>query len=154
MKLMINGAVTLGTYDGANIEIFEQAGLENNYVFGKRVEELDAIRTSYHPMSIYESQPRIKRVVDTLVDGTFSDEGLVSFQDLYRSLTTDGGYNRPDNYFILYELMDYAERKLTVNRDYRDTLAFSKKGLINTASSGKFSSDRTIAEYAREIWRI
>ena len=136
------------------MEIFQEAGLENNYVFGKRVEELDAIRASYNPMRVYESQPRVKRVVDTLVDGTFCDEGLVSFQDLFRALTTDGGYNRPDCYFILYELLEYVERKLEVNRDYRDALAFSKKGLRNTAASGKFSSDRTVLEYAKDIWHI
>lgn len=154
MKLMMNGAVTLGTYDGANIEIFECAGEGNNYVFGDTVEQLDKIRKEYDPMKVYEAEPRVKRVVDTLIDGTFSDDGSGVFAELYKALLTDGGWSRPDQYFILYELMGYVDAKLRVNSDYKDRRAFAKKGILNTASSAKFSSDRTIGEYASELWFI
>lgn len=154
MKLMINGAPTLGTYDGANIEIFQQAGEENNYVFGRRVEELAALRSDYSPIAIGQAEPRVMRVVQTLVDGTFDDGGGVSFQELYHSLTAGSGYDPPDQYFNMLELMDYAARRLDANRDYARAVDFSKKGLRNTAAAGKFSSDRTIAEYADEIWHI
>ena len=154
MKLMLNGAVTLGTYDGANIEIVQQAGEENNYVFGYRVEELNARRSSYDPKTLYEFEPRIRRVVDTLIDGTVSDDGTGAFADLHRSLLYGASWHRPDNYFVLLEMLPYIERKLQAIYDTRDTLAFGRKCLINVASAGKFSSDRTIRQYAEETWNI
>ena len=154
MKFMMNGAVTLGTYDGANIEIFRSAGEGNNYCFGATVEELNKLSPTYDPMTVYNKSPRVKRVVDTLVDGTFSDDGTGNFATLYKALLTDGGWSRPDQYFILYELENYVAARLAVNRDYHDRRAFARKGLLNTASSAKFSSDRTIAQYADELWFI
>ena len=154
MKLMLNGAVTLGTYDGANIEIVEQAGFENNYIFGSRVEELNSIRASYNPKQIYDCEPRVRRVVDTLIDGTFSDDNSGAFTDLHRSLLFGNGWQKPDYYFVLLELMPYIERKLAAINDYRDRIAFGRKCLMNTASAGMFSSDRTVRQYAEEIWHI
>ncbi|MBQ6174964.1 MAG: glycogen/starch/alpha-glucan phosphorylase [Clostridia bacterium] len=154
MKLMLNGAVTLGTYDGANIEIVEEAGAENNYIFGATVEELNALKPTYDPRAIYRADPMIARVLDTLVDGTFPDPdgGL---QELYSSLLAGASWHKPDHYFILRDFPSYLEAKLAANRDYReDPVGFARKCLYNVASAGKFSSDRTIRQYADEIWRV
>ncbi len=154
MKFMLNGAVTLGTFDGANVEIVEQAGEENNYIFGARVEEIEEIKDSYNPKAIYESNPRIKRVLDTLIDGTFDDNGTGVFKELYTSLLEGASWHKPDNYFLLQDFESYVDAKLRVNADYKNRLAFSKKCLLNIANSGMFSSDRTIQQYADEIWHI
>ncbi len=152
MKLMLNGAVTLGTYDGANVEIVEQAGIENNFIFGKSFAELNAIRPKYDPRALHASEPRIRRVVDTLVDGTFGR--LDIFDELHSSLLTGGSYGLPDQYYVLLELLPYIDKKLEANLAYQDRIAFGKKCLMNTANAGKFSSDRTIKEYAADIWEI
>ncbi len=154
MKFMLNGAVTLGTYDGANIEIVEHAGAENNYIFGARVEELEALRDSYDPKALLESQPRLRRVVETLIDGTFDDGGAGMLRELYTSLTEGARWHRPDNYFLLHDFDAYCEARLRANRDYRDREAFARKGVMNIAHAGQFSSDRTVREYATEIWGI
>jgi starch phosphorylase len=154
MKLMFNGAVTLGTYDGANIEIVEQAGIENEYIFGYRVDELNAMRNSYNPKAIYDYEPRVRRVVDSLIDGTFSDDNSGAFSDLHRSLLFGSGWDKPDHYFTLLELLQYISRKMDVNRDYQDRMAFGRKCLMNIASCAFFSSDRTIRDYAENIWHI
>lgn len=153
MKFMLNGAVTLGTYDGANVEIVEQAGEENNYIFGARVEDIEAIRHTYNPRELYEQNPRIKRVLDTLVDGTFSDGGTGMFAELYNSLLSGASWHQPDHYFLLLDFIPYCETKLKVNRDYKDMYHFRRKCFINTANAGKFSSDRTIRDYAKEVWK-
>ncbi len=152
MKLMLNGAVTLGTRDGANVEIFEQAGEENNYPFGKTVDELNAVRGSYRSRDIYDSNPRLHRVVDTLVDGTVETDD--DQRELYTALLDGSGWDAPDHYFHLLDFDSYQEAKLRANRDYRDRRAFGLKCLLNVARAGKFSSDRTIREYASEIWHI
>ncbi len=152
MKLMLNGAVTLGTYDGATVEIVEEAGAENNFIFGKSVAELTAIRPKYDPRELHRNEPRIRRVVDTLVDGTFGR--LDIFDELHCSLLTGGSYGLPDQYYVLLEMLPYIEKKLEVNRAYQDRMAFGRMCLNNTASAGKFSSDRTVREYAQDIWRI
>ena len=154
MKFMLNGAVTLGTYDGANVEIVQQAGEENNYIFGARVEEIESLRDSYDPRALLEREPRIRRVVDSLVDGTFSDGGTGMFQDLYASLLEGASWHRPDNYFLLYDFLPYCDARLRTNRDYADRRTFTQKCLMNTANAGIFSSDRTIQEYARDIWQV
>jgi glycogen phosphorylase len=153
MKFMLNGAVTLGTYDGANVEIVEQAGEENNYIFGARVEEIEKIKSTYHPKEIYEQNERIRRVLDTLVDGTFSDGNTGMFKELYNSILYGAHWHQPDHYFLLLDFIPYCEAKLKVNKDYSDTYAFRRKCFINTANAGKFSSDRTIRDYASEIWK-
>jgi len=154
MKLMLNGAVTLGTYDGANIEIFEAAGNENNYVFGARVDELESLGESYDPMKYYNSDARIKRCLDALVNGTLSDDGTGMFEELYNSILKGASWHKADRYFLLYDFADFLDKKIKINRDYRDRKAFLKKGWLNICNAGKFSSDRTILEYAKDIWRI
>jgi len=159
MKFMLNGAVTLGTYDGANVEIVQQAGFDNNYIFGARVEDIEKIADSYDPMELYKVEPRIKRVVDALTDGTLSDggewgEGEGSFAELQKSLLEGASWHKADNYYLLYDLIPYCDAKLKVNADYRDELAFAKKMLLNIANAGLFSSDRTIRQYAEEIWHV
>lgn len=154
MKFMLNGAVTLGTYDGANVEIVAEAGEENNYIFGARVEDIEKVSKTYDPKELYEENPRIKRVLDTLVDGTFEDGGTGMFQELYDSILEGASWHKPDHYYLLLDFLSYVEAKLAVNRDYSDTYAFRRKCFINTANAGKFSSDRTIRDYAEEIWRV
>ena len=152
MKLMLNGAVTLGTMDGANVEIVKEAGLENNYIFGATVEEINAIRNDYYARGIYDSNPRLRRAIDTLVDGTVPTDG--DQQELYHALLDGTSWHRADHYFLLKDYESYIETKLRANRDYADRLAFGRKCLMNVASGAKFSSDRTIRQYAKEIWHI
>ena len=153
MKLMLNGAVTLGTFDGANIEIVEQAGRENNYIFGATVEELNGIKDSYDPRKLYESDPLLHRVLDTLIDGTFPDEdGML--KELHTALLDGASWHKPDHYFVLKDFEPYLTAKLQANADYQDARAFSRKCLMNVSGAGKFSSDRTIAQYAKEIWDV
>lgn len=154
MKFMMNGAVTLGTLDGANVEIVEEAGDENNYIFGAKVEELNQIMQTYNPKGIYDSDEKIRRVVDTLVNGTLNDSGSGLFREIYDSLLYGAGWTRPDNYYVLGDLNSFVETRLRLNHDYRDREAFAKKCFINMANSGKFSSDRTIRHYSTDIWRI
>lgn len=152
MKLMLNGAVTLGTLDGANVEIVQQAGEENNYIFGARVEELAKIADSYHPREIYEHNERVRASVDVLVNGMFDDGGTGIFRELYHSLLDGASWHKPDNYFLLYDFISYCDTKLKAITDYSDRFAFSQKCFMNTAGAGKFSSDRTVKEYAIQIW--
>ena len=144
MKFMLNGAVTLGTWDGANIEIAECAGVENEYIFGARVEEIEKLKSEgYNPQA--------------LIDGTFSDDGATgpgSFRELYHALTRGTHWHDPDHYFLMLDLPDYIETKIRANADYADRKAFGKKCLLNVANAGKFSSDRAILEYANEIWHV
>jgi len=157
MKFMVNGAVTLGTYDGANVEIAQQAGEENEYIFGARVEEINELKKNYDPKAIYEANPEIKRVVDTLIDGRFSDGGKTgegSFKELHDSLIKGTSWHHADHYFIMRDLPDYIDAKLRVNNDYKDRRGFARKCLMNTANAGMFSSDRTINQYARELWKV
>ncbi len=155
MKFMLNGAVTLGTYDGANIEIAEEAGEENNYIFGARVEELNNIRDSYDPRRIYAEDKKIARVLNTLIDGTFSDGGSGAFRDLFYSILDGASWHKPDNYFILHDFKSYVETKLKANSDYLNNKDdFTRKCWINMCNAGKFSSDRTIEGYCSDIWHL
>ena len=154
MKFMLNGAVTLGTFDGANVEIVEQAGKENNYIFGATVEEINALKPVYDPQAIYEKDPVIRKALDTLIDGTFPDEDG-AFQELHDAILKGASWHQPDHYFVLHDFPGYLAAKLQANRDYAaDPRGFARKCLMNTASAGKFSSDRTIKQYAREIWNV
>lgn len=153
MKFMLNGAVTLGTFDGANVEIVEQAGIDNNYIFGARVEDIERIRDNYNAKQLYEKNPRIKRVVDTLTDGTVCDGGTGMFAELYNSLLYGASWHKPDHYFLLHDFIPYCEEKLKINIDYYDSYAFYRKCLMNTANAGQFSSYRTIKAYSDEIWK-
>lgn len=158
MKFMLNGAVTLGTWDGANIEIAECAGVENEYIFGARVEDIQKLKEEgYNPNELIKNNPELKRVVDTLVDGTFDDNGATgygSFRELHHALTKGTHWHDPDHYFLMLDLPDYIETKIRANADYADRKAFGKKCLLNVANAGKFSSDRSILEYAEEIWHV
>lgn len=152
MKFMLNGAVTLGTFDGANVEIVEQAGEENNFIFGARVEDIEKLGDTYNPKKIYEENPRIKKVVDTLVDGTFSDGGTGMFEELYKSILEGASWHKPDHYYLLLDFIPYVTAKLRVNKNYSDQHDFRRKCFINTANAGVFSSDRTIRDYNNEVW--
>ena len=155
MKLMLNGAVTLGTYDGANIEIVQEAGEENNYIFGAKVEELEKIVPEYDSRRLFAENDKIRRVVSSLIDGTVSDGGSGDFRELYTSLLDGASWHAPDHYYLLGDLESYVETKLRSNGDYgKDRLAFAKKQWLNMCNAGKFSSDRTIADYAENIWNI
>ena len=154
MKLMLNGAVTLGTYDGANIEIVEEAGEENNYIFGARVEDIEEIKETYSSKELYESDEKIKRVLDTLVDGTLKDGKTKIFKELYDSILKGASWHKPDHYYLLLDFNDYVETKKKVNFDYKNKKEFYKKCWLNMCNAGKFSSDRTIREYAEEIWHL
>lgn len=156
MKFMLNGALTLGTYDGANIEIAECAGEENEYIFGARVEDIERLKKEgYDPKKLYEANPEIKKVVDTLIDGTFDDDGAQgegSFAELHNALINGTSWQEADHYFHIYDLPLYVETKIRANKDYANRKEFGKKCLINIANAGKFSSDRAIVEYAKDIW--
>ena len=154
MKLMLNGAVTLGTFDGANIEIVEEAGEENNYIFGARVEDIEEIKESYSSKEFYENDEKIKRVLDALVDGTLNDGKTKIFKELYDSILKGASWHKPDHYYILLDFNDYVEAKKQVNADYKNKKEFYKKCWLNMCNAGKFSSDRTIKQYAEEIWHI
>ena len=153
MKMMLNGAVTLGTLDGANIEIAEEAGAENEYIFGATVEELEKLG-NYCSRAVMAKDPRIARVVKTLIDGTVSDDGTGEFRELYFSLLDGASWHQPDHYYLLLDLPSYAETKLRALSDYANDPAFVQKQWRNACAAGKFSSDRTIAQYAAECWHI
>lgn len=154
MKFMMNGAVTLGTLDGANIEIVEHAGKENNYIFGATVDEIARVADCYDPNVLLEQKPLHKRALGCLIDGTLSDGGTGCFAELYASLTEGANWHKPDHYFVLYDLEAYVNALLAVNCDSGDERAFARKQLYNVASSSFFSSDRTILDYAENIWHI
>ncbi len=155
MKLMLNGAVTLGTFDGANIEIVQEAGEDNNYIFGAKVEELEKIVPDYDSRKVFAENKMIKRVVSSLIDGTVSDGGSGDFRELYTALLDGASWHKPDHYYLLGDIVSYVDTKLRCNRDYSgNRLAFAKKQWLNMCNAGKFSSDRTIADYAENIWNI
>ena len=152
MKLMLNGAVTLGTLDGANVEIAQEAGMENEYIFGHTVEQINACKDSYNARDIYNSNPYLHRAIDTLVDGTVPTDDAQ--KELYHALLDGASWHKPDHYFVLLDYASYIDTKLKANADYADRLTFGRKCLLNIASGAKFSSDRTIRQYAEEIWHI
>lgn len=154
MKMMLNGAVTLGTLDGANIEIADAAGAENNYIFGATVEELAGLK-DYCSRSVMSKNPMTAKVVRTLIDGTVSDGGTGEFRELYFALLDGASWHQPDHYYLLLDLPSYVETKLQALSDYRERPAeFLAKQWRNTCAAGPFSSDRTIRQYAAECWHI
>ena len=152
MKLMLNGAVTLGTLDGANVEIAQEAGRENEYIFGHTVDEINAVKPTYHARGIYDSNADLRRAINTLVDGTVPTDDAQ--KELFHSLLDGASWHQADHYFLLLDYASYFDTKLQANRDYADRIAFGRKCLMNVASAAKFSSDRTIRQYAEEIWHI
>ena len=156
MKFMLNGAPTIGTMDGANVEIVEEVGEENAFIFGLSSDEVINYEQNggYNPAEIYNSDPDVRKVVDQLVDGTYSHGDREMYRDLYNSLLYTKGGNRADMYFILKDFRAYAEAQKKVEEAYRDQEGWAKKALLNTACCGKFSSDRTIREYIDDIWKL
>ena len=156
MKFMLNGAPTLGTMDGANVEIVEEVGIENAFIFGLSSDEVINYENNggYNPQEIYFNDWDIKRVVDQLMDGTYSHGDHEMFRDLYNSLLNTQGGDRPDRYFILKDFRSYAEAQKKVEEAYKDPDRWAKMALLNTASCGKFTSDRTIQEYVDKIWKL
>ena len=152
MKLMLNGAVTLGTLDGANVEIVKEAGMENNYIFGATVDVINSSKAAYNPRWIYDHNENLRRAVNTLVDGTVPTDD--DQRELLHALLDGTHWHQADHYFLFMDYESYIDTKLRANRDYADRLAFGRKCLVNVASGAKFSSDRTIRQYAEEIWHI
>ncbi|MBQ2433837.1 MAG: glycogen/starch/alpha-glucan phosphorylase, partial [Clostridia bacterium] len=154
MKLMLNGAVTIGTYDGANIEITEAAGLENEVIFGADIREIESIRDFYDPNVIYASEKRVKRAVDALISLNIEDENG-DLKELHDSLLKGASWHKPDHYYLLNDFMRYQEARIGAFVSAANTKKeFARKCLINIANAGIFSSDRTIGQYAEEIWHI
>lgn len=156
MKFMLNGAPTIGTMDGANVEIVEEVGKENAFIFGLSSDEVINYEQhgGYNPMDVYNNDPDVRRVVDQLVDGTYAHGDREMYRDLYNSLLNTKSSSRADMYFILKDFRAYAEAQKKVEEAYKDTKGWAKKALLNTASCGKFSSDRTIQEYVDDIWKL
>jgi len=156
MKFMMNGAPTLGTMDGANVEIVEEVGMENAFIFGLSSTEVINYEKhgGYHPMDVYLSDEEIKKVVDQLVDGTYSGGDKEMYINLYNSLLNTYTTDRADAYFILKDFRAYADAQEKVEAAYKDEPRWAKMALLNTACSGKFSSDRTIEEYVKDIWHL
>lgn len=150
MKFMLNGALTVGTMDGANVEIYEEVGKDNIFIFGLSAQETARMYAdhSYNPWTVYEYDNRIKRIMNSLVDGTFAPEYPDIFRDIYNSIISR------DEYFVLEDFASYVDIQEKVSQAYKDKGNWAKMAVINTAKSGKFSSDRTIREYASEIWNI
>ncbi len=155
MKFMLNGAVTLGTMDGANVEIVEEVGEENAFIFGLSSDEVIAYEHNgqYNPREIYNMDSEIRAVLTQLIDGTYAPDNTEEFRDIYNSLL-DGQGGRPDMYFILKDFRSYAEAQRRVEAAYKDTDQWARMAMLNVAKVGKFSSDRTIEEYARDIWHL
>ena len=155
MKFMLNGALTLGTMDGANVEIVEEVGAENAFIFGLSSDEVIRYENfgGYNPMDIYNSDADLRRVVDQLIDGTYSS-GRELFRPLYNSLLNTLSTSKADTYFILKDFRSYAEAQKKVEAAYRNTEGWAKSAILNVACSGKFTSDRTIQQYVDEIWHL
>ena len=155
MKFMLNGAPTLGTMDGANVEIVEEVGAENAFIFGLSSDEVINYENNggYDPNVIYNTDEEIRQVLMQLINGTFSNDTEL-FRDLYDSLLNTKNTDRADRYFILADFRSYADAQKRVEAAYRDEKGWAKKALLNTACSGKFTSDRTIQEYVDDIWHL
>ena len=156
MKFMMNGAVTIGTMDGANVEISEQVGMENIYIFGMRADTVRNMyrENTYNPMSIYETNQEIRQAMTQLIDGTLLPENPAALQDLYHSLLMGNWGSMGDNYFVLKDYGSYSMAQRRLNADYANKKKWLKMAVINTAMSGIFSSDRTIREYNDTIWHL
>ena len=155
MKFMMNGALTLGTMDGANVEIVEAVGEENAYIFGARNEEIPQLRAEYNPGELYNTVPGLSRVLDAFTDGTLGSENAGMFGDLRSSLLDGFGEHAQDTYYVLGDFADYRETRDRMAADYdADEMAWAKKAWLNICYSGRFSSDRTIADYANEVWKL
>ncbi|WP_313185261.1 glycogen/starch/alpha-glucan phosphorylase [Lacrimispora sp.] len=156
MKFMLNGALTLGTMDGANVEIVEEVGAENAFIFGMSSDEVIRYENEggYYPMEIFNNNYEIRRVLMQLINGYYSPQNPELFRDIYNSLLNTQSSDRADTYFILKDLPSYAEAQCRIDQAYRDEAWWAKAAILNVASSGKFTSDRTIEEYVKDIWHL
>lgn len=154
MKFMLNGAATIGTMDGANVEIVQEAGASNNFIFGLTVDEIEKLKGKYDPLIPYEKTEGLKRVVDSLIDGTFSDDGTGAFKDIYESLLEGHDWEEADTYFVLADFDAYRKAQDEAEEAFRDEKSYYRKCFMNMCGAGKFSSDRTIEQYAEEIWNV
>ena len=156
MKFMLNGALTIGTMDGANVEIVEEVGQENAFIFGTSSDDIIRMEHdhSYNPMEIFNNDQDIRRVLMQLINGYYSPQNPEMFRDIYDSLLNTRSSDRADTYFILKDFRMYAEAQKKVDAAYRDEKWWAKAAILNTACSGKFSSDRTIEEYVKDIWHL
>ncbi|MDP9800482.1 starch phosphorylase [Arcanobacterium wilhelmae] len=155
MKFMMNGALTLGTMDGANVEIVDAVGHENAYIFGALEEELPQLKANYNPAEVAAATPGLQRVLSALVDGTLDDGGTGQFAAIHKSLYEGNGWDGPDMYYVIGDFASYREAKDRMAADYyADRRAWAKMAWINICASGRFSSDRTIRDYAREVWKL
>jgi starch phosphorylase len=156
MKFMLNGALTIGTMDGANVEMAEEVGKENMFIFGASSDEIIALEHNhqYRPQDIFNNNYEIRRVLMQLINGYYAPNDPELFRDIYNSLLTSVNGNRPDPYFILMDLPSYAEAQRKIDERYRDERWWARTTMLNTACAGKFSSDRTIEEYVRDIWHL
>lgn len=156
MKFMLNGALTLGTMDGANVEIVEEVGAENAFIFGMSSDEVIRYENEggYNPMEIFNNNYEIRRVLMQLINGYYSPQNPELFRDIYNSLLNTQSSDRADTYFILKDLPSYAEAQRRIDQAYRDEAWWAKAAILNVANSGKFTSDRTIEEYVKDIWHL
>jgi starch phosphorylase len=156
MKFMLNGALTLGTMDGANVEIVEEVGEENAFIFGLSSDEVIAYEHNgqYHPKEIVNRDQDIREVLNQLVNGFYSPENHELFREIYTSLVDSNNGEQADRFFILKDFRSYEAAQQRVEQAYRDTLGWARSAILNTAHCGKFSSDRTIEEYVRDIWHL
>ena len=156
MKFMLNGALTLGTMDGANVEIVEEVGEENAFIFGLTAQEVIQYENygGYNPMDIFNNDQDIRKVLMQLINGTYAPQDPELFRPLYNSLLNTQSTAKADTYFILKDFKPYAEAQKKVEAAYRDESGWAKSAIINMASAGKFTSDRTIQEYVDEIWHL
>ena len=156
MKFMLNGALTLGTMDGANVEIVEEVGEENAFIFGLSSDEVIKYENygGYNPMEIFNNDPDIRKVLMELINGTFAPDNPELFRDLYNSLLNTLSTSKADTYFILKDFRAYAEAQKQVEAAYRNEAGWAKSAILNVACCGKFTSDRTIQEYVDEIWHL
>ena len=156
MKFMLNGAPTLGTMDGANVEIVEEVGKENAFIFGLSADEVINYEQNggYHPENIFNSDQDIRRVLMQLINGEYAPDDPERFREIYDSLLNTKSSDRADTYFILADFRSYADAQKRVEEAYRDEAGWAKMAMLNTACSGKFTSDRTIQQYVDEIWHL
>ena len=156
MKFMLNGALTLGTMDGANVEMYEEVGADNMFIFGMSSDEVIAHEHNrdYDPMQIYNSDADIRKVLNQLVNGFYSPNDTELFREIYNSLLNTHNTQYADTYFILADFRSYAEAQKRVMEYYKDKQSWAKSAILNIAHSGKFSSDRTIQEYVDDIWHL
>ena len=156
MKFMMNGAITVGTLDGATVEIVEEVGRENAYIFGLSAEEVIAYEKNgnYDPKEIFNNNEEIRSVLMQLINGYYAPDDSERFREIYDSLLEDQGYDKADTYFILKDFMSYVNIQNEVNKAYRDRKTWGRKALLQTAACGKFSSDRTVEDYVRDVWHL